>query len=696
MAVRAVEKPFLVLGRIYRYKRYLNLNLQQGALYVVNIRVVESVFSSELVRRMQTMELTNIVIDGGLSLEDLRVFTEALITIPHISEPAALLAEHLTEASIHTISVNSILGSNLMDRTRQYRGDVGSDITVRTMASNLIPGDLSFLSSIESCDREILEKHFIDFHPEIIEYLLPEKVAAIPDEQFEVWLAKCVAGAQAASSQDQQQELSQKGQAVCRLLRFHSDGEAMAERLQQTLGADWLEEIHPRSSDPDKGPQIIKQDKSDTVKIMLDDLFAVDHATETEAFVEVFTRLIRTGRKDKAIIAGRELIDRMSSTDTATRQRSLTAALAVLEITETTTDNGVFADIAGYVGQKLKAGNETFEYSELVREVMDRCGRQRNYDVMADLAEAMSSRREVRDGVTVYTSTAVKRARDHLVHSQLIEGLVKEISSENSATVAKVRRILIALGGQRVATELSHIVTYPNRQVRRNVLRILGELGKASLEVFSRILMDDAMFEREPDRHELPQERWYVIRNSIYILGQLQDLSGVIPLRLRISDPDVRVRREIVSSLEKIGGEESCDLLVVMADDSDIEIAEAAIIAAGMVGGDDMSPLVADVAKGRPALAIRTVHALGQIGGVSARQCLSRWLSDPNEFEAISRGEVSRGDLRLAIVKALARIGDKEAIDRIRQFKKSLSLTQKLLPKTSMLSRTIDEILSRQ
>ncbi|MFH1687841.1 MAG: HEAT repeat domain-containing protein [bacterium] len=208
--------------------------------------------------------------------------------------------------------------------------------------------------------------------------------------------------------------------------------------------------------------------------------------------------------------------------------------------------------------------------------------------------------------------------------------------------------------------------------------------------------MDDAIFEREPGRRELPQERWYVIRNSIYVLGRLQDRTGVIPLRLRISDPDVRVRREIVSALESIGGEESCDLLVVMADDPDFEIAESAIIAAGLVGDEDMAPLVADVAARRPALATRTASALGQIGGAQARRCLSRWLSDADAFEKVTRGGVSRDDLRLAIVKALGRIGDKEALDRIRQLKKSLSLTHKLLPRSALLSRTIDEILSRQ
>ena len=37
LAVRAVERPFFVLGGIFRFKNYVNLNVRQGQLYLLNI-----------------------------------------------------------------------------------------------------------------------------------------------------------------------------------------------------------------------------------------------------------------------------------------------------------------------------------------------------------------------------------------------------------------------------------------------------------------------------------------------------------------------------------------------------------------------------------------------------------------------------------------------------------------------------------
>jgi hypothetical protein len=38
MALKALEKPFLAFEWIFRFKRYINLNLSRGDLYVLNIR----------------------------------------------------------------------------------------------------------------------------------------------------------------------------------------------------------------------------------------------------------------------------------------------------------------------------------------------------------------------------------------------------------------------------------------------------------------------------------------------------------------------------------------------------------------------------------------------------------------------------------------------------------------------------------
>jgi HEAT repeat protein len=277
----------------------------------------------------------------------------------------------------------------------------------------------------------------------------------------------------------------------------------------------------------------------------------------------------------------------------------------------------------------------------------------------------------------------------------VIEGLVEDMIRADFDTSQYLQDILIAIGSNEIALVLSENISHPMRRVRQQALRILAELGKATLRVFSDILMDDRWFERPEDRHELPDAKWYVLRNSIFVLGLLKDEGGIAPLRLRMTDPDVRIRREIVSALEKIGGEEAVDLLVLMAEDADREIREKAIIAVGVIGITDSAPLLIDVAKRNPSESIRVANALGKLGGHEARAFLTSILESEDRLVELSGGLVSKDDLRVAIIKALGNIGDQASIDSIRKFKDHLSTAQKIFFKQSSVQKTIADVLSR-
>ena len=227
-------------------------------------------------------------------------------------------------------------------------------------------------------------------------------------------------------------------------------------------------------------------------------------------------------------------------------------------------------------------------------------------------------------------------------------------------------------------------------------LKILAELGKASLRIFSRIIMDDTWFERESDRHELPDNKWYVLRNSIFVLGSLRDEEGLVPLRLRISDNDVRIRREIVSALEKIGGEEAIDLLILMAEDPFQEIRNSAINAIGIIGNTDIVPLLIDIARRNPTESIKIITVLSNLGGEEVIRFLSSILEDPVALADIAGGRISKDELRLAIIKAIGKLGDKKALESVKNYQDTLSTTQKILFRSSPVQKAISDILSKK
>jgi len=242
---------------------------------------------------------------------------------------------------------------------------------------------------------------------------------------------------------------------------------------------------------------------------------------------------------------------------------------------------------------------------------------------------------------------------------------------------------------------LSNIISHESRQVRQNVLKIMAEMGKASLTVFSQILNNNEYFERAESRRELPDEKWYVVRNSIFVLGLLNDPEACRALRVRINDSDTRVRQAIVQALEKIAGEEACDLLLVLADDEDREIRESAIIALGLVGNPDMAPELIELANNRRSDIVCLINALGKLGGSEAKNFLGNLLIDQQLQSQFTSGRSSREDLKIATIRALGRIGDKESLKKIKKFSESLSTSQKILFGGSKLSKTAEEILSR-
>ena len=170
----------------------------------------------------------------------------------------------------------------------------------------------------------------------------------------------------------------------------------------------------------------------------------------------------------------------------------------------------------------------------------------------------------------------------------------------------------------------------------------------------------------------------------------------IFPLRLRINDPDVRVRREIISALEKIGGEESVDVLMMMADDDDREIREAAVITIGLIGTEDVSPLLIALAQQNLRVVIKALHALGRVGGKEAEKYLSLILNDDDLLESLTSSKVSKEEIRLATIKALGDLDDSQAIQTIKQYHAGQSTTQKIFFKNSPISKTIKNILSKK
>jgi len=695
MARKALAKPFLILDWIFRFKQSVNVNIRKGDLHILNIRLKESVFNREIVRLMQTLDVDALLFRRGLSMSEFGLFVDRFVTRVDLSQSGNQLSHYLREAGIDTIEVNSERAFRMFETKKQYRGDVDGDFSVKAFVLQQLGDDLSWLAALDQSGGVGLEERGIDFNREIVHYLLPEKVASIPGGDFRSRLLELAAFEETDADQQEPGEVSAEYRAVYKLTAYHAERDSIVADLHGL--PDQEDAAFSAAASDITAAGAIRLEVGDHVESLLKQMLTPEGGSQdVDEFGSAFLRLLKTGQRARAADLLPRLIDHLESTQPDIRQKALELVVHCIERLELDTDDSVFEKALGYVIDRLQQKKETFEYSELVWHLLQKSMRFDRFDLMARLTRSMAERRRVVDSVTIYDSMAVKQAFTNVNRVDIIDRLVEAMISADYRSSGHLREILISIGSEEVAVALSEIISHPRRQVRQQALKVLAELGKASLKVFTGILADGGMFIREPGRHELPDARWYVVRNTIFVLGSLKDPEGVASLRLRIGDSDVRVRREIIHALEKIGGEDACDLLIVMADDNDREIQESAVIAAGLIGTPEQVPLFIDVARRNPSLSVRVVGALGSLGGDESRYYLSELLGDSQALSALASGRVSKDDLRLAVIKALGIIGDRDSIDKIKEYQENLSTAQKVLFKNSPVSKAISEILSRR
>jgi len=182
-ARRAVEKPFFAFDNVFRFKKYVNINISRGHLFAINIRLRESVFTEEIIKYMPMLEIEALLFERRMTMTDLSRFLDRFVKRVSRTDYSNLLSSYLKQNKIDTIEVNSPKAIKLFEEGKQYRGDIEGDYSVKTIAMQQLGDDLDKLANIAGGDEAVYEARGIDFAPEVIAYLLPEKVAAIsPDK----------------------------------------------------------------------------------------------------------------------------------------------------------------------------------------------------------------------------------------------------------------------------------------------------------------------------------------------------------------------------------------------------------------------------------------------------------------------------------------------------------------------------------
>jgi HEAT repeat protein len=684
-----------------KYKKYFNLHISGGHLYAMNIRMKSSIFTDQIMDYMQILDINDILFESGISAEQLASFLDRFAKKLPATDYRNQMTTHLKENKIDTVHVGTELGYDLFEKGRQFRGELIGDFSVRHIVCQLIGGsfeELAHMLEAEDLPFEIYLSRFnFDYYFPLVAYLIPEGIAAIDTEPLIDLLSRRLGEMVGDSNEVVDIELPEWEWAkrLIAALNYHADREEILHKVGENLvamgvGRDIYSQLLPKAS-------AIKIESSEEIDQFVYSTFnQALPGYSPDGFDDLFSRLLRTGQQGKARSVINIILNYLAGPDLDLREKALVLFRYVLDSYRKMSDDFLAKHLIDKIDEYISEGKETFEFSDLIWELAQITLAEKNYERLSAICDVLLKKRTQELGIWSYESVVVKKSIEELNRREVITQLVNDLVTVSHATAQYLRNILITIGSEEAALALSDIISHEKRQVRQHVLRVLSAMGKSSLNVFTEAMKNNAYFERAMNRRELPDEKWYVVRNSIFVLGSLKDPAACRALRDRIGDDDTRVRRSIVEALEKIGGEEAVDLLMVIASDPDREIREAAIIAIGLVGNGDNVLELSDLALKHPSEIIYIISAVGKLGGPEAKTFLGELLNNSENQSIFTSGRSSREELKMAAIRALGRIGDNDSLDKIREFDENLSASQKLFFGGSKLNKAAQEILNRR
>jgi HEAT repeat protein len=242
-------------------------------------------------------------------------------------------------------------------------------------------------------------------------------------------------------------------------------------------------------------------------------------------------------------------------------------------------------------------------------------------------------------------------ALDQLASEDILDYLVSILCSKETWDALREATIkaLVSLKGKVVVWRLmDHLAEESNGQVRKYLAEVLIRQSEAALPILIEYLDD---------------ERWFVARNAVVILGEIRNDLATDHLKTVLSHRDVRVRRETIRSLTKIGGTNAIGILLRTVAGEDVEMSKQALLSLGAMKCTAAVPTLINLVRtmGTTAKTISTkkeaIKALGEIGSSEATSALLEALQKKSIWKRRMTDE-----LRASAALALSLIGGEDAI----------------------------------
>lgn len=208
--------------------------------------------------------------------------------------------------------------------------------------------------------------------------------------------------------------------------------------------------------------------------------------------------------------------------------------------------------------------------------------------------------------------------------------------------------ILTVAGPVAINLAVEKMGSSDNLAVRKMLSMVLVGLGETAVPAILKLMGD---------------KRWYIVRNLAAILGDIGNPGAVPELQKCLLHPDIRVSKEAIRGLAKIGGREAEAAIIEVLHGNDPSLFPQVFASlGGMKSRKALVELMHIVCSGDLFLSDLSlkIDALGAIAMIGDRQVV------PILADILARGHIvvprRWKQLKIAIVACLARLGDTRAL----------------------------------
>lgn len=307
---------------------------------------------------------------------------------------------------------------------------------------------------------------------------------------------------------------------------------------------------------------------------------------------------------------------------------------------------------------QLKEEDGEQRYLQLVRAVIDAADKLKKKEKFPSLIPTLETLLEehLAEEKNGSQREYLKYALEQITDGSMTTFMLDQIEERSVQHEELLERLCISLGKTMAYPLIQRLCVAEQLNVRKSLAKLLTRTGKSGIPALIPMLKD---------------ERWYVVRNMVTILGEIALPDALKALQETAVHPEAKVRKEVIKALLKISTSGAEGTLIKLLDDSDGDVARQAVYSLGAIRSKAAVPTLLETITAPDAflkeltLKKQAVLALGRIGDRQATAPLMDILTN--------RGWLAPGrwqELKITVATALGQLGDETAIPLLKKLSK--------------------------